>query len=257
MTVCEICGVRHGGEYGESTESVVRLLVTTFPKSGTNLILQFLGMPEHIQVGFDLLYRGLAVKPGNEQAAMSHLTVDDVSGQTASFKRAAGGHIPWTAEIEQSARKKETVIVQLIRDPRDVIVSHYFYAKNNVEAAFNFVYPDGRRLAERPDPIGDLIHAAPVVWQRFMAWLGRADLVVRFEDLIREPFPICERIFRMAGAGAVGASDPRAMMRRVDADRSPTFRKGLAGDWVNHFTSAHVRDYERLMGDLHRRLGYG
>ena len=34
------------------------------------------------------------------------------------------------------------------------------------------------------------------------------------------------------------------------------YRKGVPGDWVNHFTAEHRAEFERRYGDVTRRLGY-
>jgi hypothetical protein len=34
------------------------------------------------------------------------------------------------------------------------------------------------------------------------------------------------------------------------------FRKGVPGDWKNHFSNLHVREFERRYGDLLEKLGY-
>jgi hypothetical protein len=39
-------------------------------------------------------------------------------------------------------------------------------------------------------------------------------------------------------------------------DPSSHYRKGVAGDWVNHFTPAHAEAFEERFGDLLPRLGY-
>jgi restriction endonuclease Mrr len=34
------------------------------------------------------------------------------------------------------------------------------------------------------------------------------------------------------------------------------YRKGVAGDWINHFTRQHAEAFEASFGDLLTRLGY-
>jgi hypothetical protein len=39
-------------------------------------------------------------------------------------------------------------------------------------------------------------------------------------------------------------------------DRSKLYRKGISGDWVNHFTPQHAEAFQAYFGDLLVRLGY-
>lgn len=258
MTTCEICGVEHGYENSNHKGEDMRVMVTTHPKTGTNLLIQLIGQPEHIRISHNILFMGMDVKSGNEKVAHNEITYNQVYQQVVNFQGTAFGHVPWTFRMEESARAKETLIVQLIRDPRDVIVSHYFHAKRDPEAGFNFIFRDGGRLSGRLDPIGQLIRLAPNSWEKFLPWLEVADAVVRFEELVARPLAVCEWLFREAGGGeAFNVGSPQDMVARIDSKVSPTFRKGQVGDWVNHFTTEHVRDYQKFMGDIHRRLGYG
>jgi len=254
--ICEVCGVEHGLDHREGPEGGMRVLVTTHPKSGTNLLIQLTGSPAHIPVGFPVLYEGASVRSGNSRAGGDAITIGDTYKKVESFTGAAFGHVPWTEEMERSARKQKTVVAVLIRDPRDVIVSHYFHVKRTAEAAFNFMLPDGTRLADSPDPIADLIRVAPFVWRKFIPWLSHADLVVRFADLVGDPLSIATKLYNRAGGRVFGVSTPAQMTERINPHKSPTFRKGSTGDWRNHFTSAHVQQFNQAMGDIANRLGY-
>ena len=39
-------------------------------------------------------------------------------------------------------------------------------------------------------------------------------------------------------------------------DITSHYRKGLPGDWVNHFTRSHAEAFDERFGDLLVRLGY-
>ena len=41
-----------------------------------------------------------------------------------------------------------------------------------------------------------------------------------------------------------------------EEDVTSHYRKGVAGDWRNHFTQAHVDEFKTRYGDLLVRLGY-
>ena len=208
MTTCEICGLEHGYENSNHKGEDMRVMVTTHPKTGTNLLIQYIGQPEHIRISHDILYMGMHIMTGNEDRAHNEITYAQVYEQVENFGGTAFGHVPWTYEMEQAARKKKTFIVQLIRDPRDVIISHYFHVKRDPEAGFNFNFHDGGRLSGRHDPIGQLIRLAPQSWEKFLPWLERADLVLRFEQLVATPLTVCEHIFREVGGQVLNVDSP-------------------------------------------------
>ena len=43
---------------------------------------------------------------------------------------------------------------------------------------------------------------------------------------------------------------------RGEEDQNSLFRKGVVGDWKNHFTHKHILDFEKIAGDLLEQLGY-
>lgn len=44
--------------------------------------------------------------------------------------------------------------------------------------------------------------------------------------------------------------------KKGESDEKSHYRKGEAGDWVNHFTPEHVEHFKRTYGDLVQKLGY-
>lgn len=60
--------------------------------------------------------------------------------------------------------------------------------------------------------------------------------------------------------GAVYANRFEALTagrRRGSEDLTSHYRKGVAGDWANHFTPVHAEAFRAHFGDLLERLGYG
>jgi len=255
---CEICGLDHPTSENKYHRGKTRVLITTFPKAGTNLIIQMFGAPEHIQISHDMMWMGIPIK-NDSVSARNDLSIKEMAAQIAGFKGVAFGHIPYNYSFDEARRHRPTLLVQLIRDPRDVIVSHYQYIKSKPGVAMNYEFDDGVLLADRPDPILDLIKLSPARWAKFTPWLDTAH-VVRYEDLRADPRAEGRRFIAKIGLDEavrlrIGSED--AMVRNIRPEKSPTFRRGGVGDWKSFFKERHIGAYRELMAETAEVLGYG
>jgi hypothetical protein len=97
-------------------------------------------------------------------------------------------------------------------------------------------------------------------------------MVIRYEELLGEPEIGLERMARFAEIPwdserihwAVSNAEFDAM-RRVEAEKGRAFgsgekfqfvRKGIVGDWVNHFEPAHKQLFKSYANQAMLRLGY-
>lgn len=220
------------------------------------MLIQMIGGPKHIQVSHDILHAGVYVKTGNPSQAMNEMTAQDVADQLFSFNQIAYGHVPYKPGFVHAIRDRPTFVIFLIRDPRDVIVSHLGYVTRFPDRSMNYIFMDGSQLSERPDPIADLIRLSPTRWRMFEGWLREADLVLTFEEMVRTPMKTCELLITLIGTDALGTESPQAIFNRIDSAKSPTFWKGKTGGWQDAFTDDHNKTYLYYMKRTHRRLGY-
>lgn len=160
----------------------------------------------------------------------------------------------------------------VLRDPRDVVVSYYFsmrYSHGHI----------GRELREKLNAMTDsegicwaidqLNYIQALDAQR--SWMRAKDTrvrVFRYEDLVgedqyehlRELFDFCtipmpDHVLRdlidrhsfqkLAGGRSKGSGD-----------KKHHYRKGVAGDWKNHFDDKVGRHFSEVTGDLIEVLGY-
>ena len=164
----------------------------------------------------------------------------------------------------------------LLRDPRDVAVSHTFYMlqdtlhqhhryyteslKSNEERLMARIRGFGKsECAENPlPPIGESFGA-------YLPWLNEpSTLVVRFEDLIgphgggdaEEQLDEIERIGSFVER-PLSREQASQIARKMYGKGSLTFRKGQSGDWRNHFMDTHKRAFKETgAGELLIELGY-
>ena len=244
------------------------VLGNAMPKSGSHLIIQVLQ---------GLTRVGPFVNPGfpplNRAEDNSRLPVSAI---LARIERMLPGDIaygyitaqePFIAALARPGRA--TVFVY--RDPRDMIVSHIFYAtqihmghgmhqyytqtldsmERRIEAAIRGVKEPGARLSD--------IHSR---YQVYLGWLDQPGvLCLRFEDLILQRDEAFGRLLDyLEGRGfrpRVGrAKALQVLHRAVVPKKSGTYRKAQPGNWREHFTEANRASFKECTGDLLIRLGY-
>ena len=92
-------------------------------------------------------------------------------------------------------------------------------------------------------------------------------LIVKYEDMLEDQGRELTRILRHLGVTASPAAMERCInessfesmsggRQRGEEDKTAHIRKGVAGDWRNHFTVADARLFDEITGDLLVRLGY-
>jgi hypothetical protein len=159
----------------------------------------------------------------------------------------------------------------IFRDPRDVLVSHVFYAtqlhqghgmnkyytlelksmEERINAAITGVKIPGNEL----NPIRDK-------YLDYLGWLEIPEvLCLKFEDLIENRIPTLERILDfIADRGFVPEytheQSIQLLRTSIAPGRSGTYRKGKTGSWREHFTENNIDMFKEKTGDLLIRLGY-
>lgn len=192
-------------------------------------------------------------------------------------------HAHWLYE----SRMPPTVYV--VRDGRDVMTSFYFYQMRMLAESRNprrKVLLDSRFrqiLGEKYDP-GDVVgNLAPFMdheltspdrfqgatWaDHVRAWTNRPGVaVVRYEDLLADTAGEIHRCMVELGAprAAYDRAELAAHLHRFERgsgraageeDRFSFMRKGVAGDWRQHFSQEAARVFDRHAGDVLVELGY-
>ncbi len=158
--------------------------------------------------------------------------------------------------------------VVLFRDLRDVAVSNHFYVANTPW------HPEHPHYAGRTVQQGLLAFAertlpAYEAWVR--SWHANHDpqrtLILRYEELLADAGDCLRRVaslFQLDASeerirGIVEANSFERMSggrSRGQGDGTQFVRKGVAGDWVNHFTPEVKEAYKRAVGGFLVEFGY-
>lgn len=163
--------------------------------------------------------------------------------------------------------------VHVIRDPRDTVVSGYFSHRDS--------HPEGQWLEEHRGRLqhlsrhdGLLAELTFKATRQVMDETSRWDfqqpdvLELRMEDLIEAPLDQMRKAFEflrldelldidtLLGIVDAHSFEAKAAGRtRGQEDPKSHYRKGVAGDWRNHFDQEHIALFKQLYGDLVVRLG--
>jgi len=181
---------------------------------------------------------------------------------------------PRIIKTHESYNPKYKRIVYIVRDGRDVAVSYYSHLKKFRQLADNIsfsVYLDSY-IGGELDPYGP--------WGEHVdGWLNGAKniLVIRYEDMLSDAVNVLEKTLRFCGLefdekkafDAVTACS-LSKLRQIEAKQfdeikelsssNPSirfFRKGISGDWKNHFNKNDHEKFNAAFAMTMNRVGYG
>lgn len=245
-----------------------RVFANSVPKSGTNLLLECLRLFPVLRPGHRHVSMNSNRRPGSNE--FERKVPRTKRGQYTS------GHAFHSDSHAATVEEHGIDVLLMVRDPRDVVTSHFHYVTekhpgHRLHEHYRSLPDDHARLMASIRGVdgeftadGDPLEGIGEWMDRFLAWDEEPyTQVVRFEDLIgprgggnREAQ--VEAVRTVAAHLDVDLSDDEVgrIARNVFSTDSSTFRKGLIGDWRNHFEPEHVEAFERAAGDWLVELGY-
>ena len=244
------------------------VLGNAMPKSGSHLIIQVLqgltGLGPFVNGGFPPVNRGEDNSKLPEKTILANIQRMQPGDIAYGYLKAQE---PFISALTAPGRAS----VFVYRDPRDMIVSHVFYAtqmhtghwmhryytetlhsmEERINAAIEGVDEDGTELSD-----------IRTKYLAYTGWLEQSQVLsMRFEDLILEREAALGRILDyLAWRGFTPqASRDQAVAVLAEAikpKKSGTYRKGQPGNWREHFTPANKALFKAQAGDLLLSLGY-
>lgn len=184
---------------------------------------------------------------------------------------------PHAARFDPSLIVGSYVGSHMIRDPRDVVVSAYFYHLWTTESWAHEPRADlaGKSYQEHlngvPEHDGLLaeIGNSWLVIREMLSWDYRQPEFheMRYENLLADEEREFERLFRAYGFDDRGVRRGLAITRRHSfqatskrrlgqVSRGQHLRSGRPGEWRELFSPAHIELFKRITGDAVVVLGY-
>jgi len=176
--------------------------------------------------------------------------------------------------IQQPGKKP---LIYLIRDGRDVMVSYYFYHRTYINTNSTQKYKNWLRKIRnwsKSNPAKDCQDFA-VFLEKYTdewvihvtTWLNRQPTaVISYEDLKTAPEATLNTLFQnlnvevapetIQQALAIFNFKQLAKRREGEEDRSSFFRKGIVGDWQNHFSAQDLQFFTEKTREILTQTGY-
>lgn len=268
--------------------------VNSLPKSGTNLVQKLiellgyrydrLGIAESLIRGrwflARQLIRGACFDPNpiivglDAPMAVGSGWLDRRLGKVAD-RSYISGHANYTERLHYYLKKNDVRTIQVIRDPRDVLVSHaHFFAKKRdyfLHELFSELSFDDRVEATLR---GGRFLNGKLHLESFSAVLSRVDpwvsqsfddvLVIRFEDLVgvhgggdrSSQIETIQRIGRFLGWDQPLHEEEMARLTNELFGGTHTFRKGKIGSWREELSASQQEVVGEQIGPFLAAWGY-
>jgi sulfotransferase 6B1 len=261
-----------------------RVILLSPPKSGTHLLSDCLAlMPRMMFSGRRLalpeFYATSKPNSGQSDPSKAARTLDE-----NRIRRYLGGcpqgmfvttHARFHPSLRDLIRELEFKQILLLRDPRDVVVSNMFFTKEQPDVQYHKYYSEVLNTDEErimatirgfgQHTVTDHPRASiREMFEGYTPWLeDPSTLVIRFEDLIgprgggvsRKQLDEIKRIADFVER-PISKEHAQQLAQNMYSRGSLTYRKGIIGDWQNHFTEDHRRVFKQVAGDILIRLGY-
>ncbi len=254
-----------------------RVFLNSVPKAGTHLLMELVRrLPRMMFSGRHHALRDFSIEGKSPPELVPAIDLD-------AFGRVLGkvrngqfitAHFPYRKDVEEMLEQRGFSSLLMLRDPRDVAVSHTFYVTNTERHWLHCRFTEALHTSDERlmatitgFPDDDISNGQESIGQRFeqyFGWFANPNvLVCRFEALVGS-----------AGGGSheeamdTVISVAKHLRRPLSKEKaeevgqrswSPgvaTFRKGQIGDWRNHFNEKHKEAFKQVAGDVLIRLGY-
>ena len=247
------------------------VLANSMPKAGTNLLIRLLGL-----LNFHPYGRYVDIGPNEGLSYIDSHQLEFLEKKLFTLKPGlfTKSHIYYFPEIEELLQKLQIKTITIIRDPRDVCVSDFFYILKNPNHRLHSFYKKltqaeqlmasikgipSEKLNGSPDSLDIGSH-----YKYYKGWVNKsAGVVIKFEDLIGEKGGGSREdqkntVIKIIKYLGIELPDRKLkfVCSKVFWPNARTFRKGQVGGWKDYFRPDHLEAFYNVMGDMMNFFGY-
>jgi hypothetical protein len=244
------------------------VLGNAMPKSGSHLFTQVLQGFTHLGPFVDPGFPPVNRSENNRKLSQAEILTNIQHMLPGDI---AYGYLFCEEPYISNLTHPERATIFIYRDPRDMVVSHVFYATQMHPGHWMHRYytEELHTMEERINAAirgveepGAELSSIKQRWDRYLGWLELpVVLSLRFEDLILNRAATLDSLLDFLQERGFTDQPPRIESLRlleavIKPQRSGTFRKGKPGNWVEHFTEANKNLFKEVSGDLLIHLDY-
>jgi hypothetical protein len=238
-----------------------KILLNSFPKSGTHLLSQIIESIEPFNFRGVLLanYASLSGKRRKESNLIKVL-------QSSKKNEIIHAHLFYSNEINKVLNENNFRKILLIRDLRDVVCSEERYYShinklNHMHKHFLKIDSLDKRLSACINGLNIEGKYFPSIKEKFMNYINWIDddqvLIIRFEEL-SDPLLLNSTISNLVNfitGEQITDSALNSIKENINPSSSHTY-SGKSRNWKNSFSNYNIEEFESVAGDLNRKLGY-
>jgi len=238
------------------------------PKSGSHLLLQIMkGFCEIAPYAYVAADPVRTIHADGGRRADEHVLADLQAIRPGVI---GWGYVDATRQNVKFLCQPGRVNYFIYRDPRDMLVSHVFFATDmhnghGMHAYYQELPNFDARLKVAItgiDTAGLFMVDVRQRYQGVFQWLEQpATLCIRFEDLINQRDATLGRMLDQVEKTGFRIPTPRekaleTLVEAIQPKKSHTFRSGKTGGWREHFSDENKALFKEVAGDLLVQLGY-
>jgi len=246
---------------------VNKVFINSIPRSGTHLAMRIISLLPGLK-------RGVAC-PGKYPYLSINHSKEELR-QTLNAINSGGylcGHVMYSPQIYNELNEFRVKTIQVIRDPRDVIVSTAFFIEKYTQHLHHdhfikipFLTSRLELLINGSDP-GELFPRIPSIdeyYKGMKPWTSEGNaLVIRFENLVgpkgggsfEKQRGEIEKIINNLGIELESEEISKICLMAYDTSHT-SFRNGQVGNWKEYFTKSLSKKFNDVAGDILQEWGY-
>lgn len=251
-----------------SHPDIPAVLGNAMPKSGSHLIIQVLqGLTRigpFVNPGFPPVNRTEDNRLLSEKGILANI-----------YQMKPGdigyGYLNANQQYIQALNRPGMASVFVYRDPRDMIISHVFYATEMFEdhGMHRYYTENLETMEERISAAingvtekGSELKSVKARYDAYQDWLSQPKILsLRFEDLILDQEGAFNQLLNFLEENGFKSRIERnqaveLLAAAIAPKKSGTFRKGKPGNWREYFTQGNIDNFKEVTGDLLVQLGY-